>query len=279
MRKNGRRGPGPVFTAAMVVCLLVFLISGGMFLRYYFRSAKERDANRALAAQVREAREAAASGADSGVHIVMDDGSGTAETGNPWIGREILPQYAALWQQNRDLAGWLRIEGTGIDYPVMYTPGEPEYYLHRGFDQESASSGSLFIGPGSIPWENHVIVYGHHMKDGSMFGKLDSYQKEAYAAEHPVIRFDTLVAEGEYQVLAAFYTQVDDGSDPDAFRYYEYMDLEEPGRFEEYVENVRAVSLYDTGVEAEYGDSVLTLSTCSYHTKDGRFVVVAVRKD
>ena len=163
----------------------------------------------------------------------------------------MLYQYDPLWQQNPDLAGWLTIDGTQLDNPVMFTPDDPEYYLRRGFDREYARSGSLFVSEGCTEQGNHVLIYGHNMRNGTMFGELDAYQSQEYAQAHPLIRFDTLREERVYQVLAVFRSRV----------YWQ----EERG------------ALFDTGVEAAYGDELLTLSTCSYHTQNGRFVLVAVR--
>lgn len=157
----------------------------------------------------------------------------------------------------------------------MYTPQEPEYYLHRGFDGSYAASGSLFLSGGCTPDGSHVIIYGHNMRNGSMFGELDLYVQEDYGAQHALIHYDTLDRDGTYELLAVFYSRVYTDQDQGVFRYYQYTDLSDPAVFDEYVRQVKAAALYDTGVEARYGDKLLTLSTCSYHTGDGRLVVVA----
>lgn len=166
---------------------------------------------------------------------------------------------------------------TGVDYPVLYTPQDPEYYLRRDFYGEYAVSGSIFAGEGWTPGGAHTILYGHNMDDGSMFAALLDYQEEDFAREHGTVRFDTLEEEGEYQVVAAFYSQAYDSQEEGAFRYYQYTDLSDPQVFSEYVRQAKAASLYDTGVTPQPGDQLLTLSTCSYHTGDGRFVVVCCR--
>lgn len=120
-----------------------------------------------------------------------------------------------------------------------------------------------------------MIVYGHHMKNGTMFGSLGRYKKASYFRDHPVICFDTLTEEGAYEILGVFYSRVYTDADEGVFRYYQYTDLTAEEAFDAYVRQVKAASLYDTGVEAVYGDKLLTLSTCSYHTENGRFVVVA----
>lgn len=227
----------------------------------YIRSKHERQAYEELARYVQELR----TEADEGPMEVPK----YAESG-------VLYQYDELWQKNKDMAGWLSLEGTSLDYPVMLTPEEPEYYLRRAFDGSSSDSGSLFLDSTWTPESNHAIIYGHNMKNGTMFGNLLRYESSQYAQEHPVIRFDTLRQEGEYRVLAMFYNRDDDSSQA-GFPYYKYADLSDPQRFAEYVSNVKAVSLYNTGVSAEYGDKLLTLSTCSYHTANGRFVLVAVQ--
>lgn len=243
--------------------LALFFLSGGLLLRDYARARREQTANLALSQQIHQAPPPSSS-----------DRSDTQEPPPEpkW------EQYRLLHEKNHDFFGWLSIEGTKIDYPVMFTPEEPEYYLRRAFDKSYAVSGSLFLGDGFDPEGNHGIIYGHHMNNGTMFGSLAEYQDPAYWAAHPTIRFDTLETEGEYQVMAAFFSRVYQVSEENVFRYYRYSDLSDPERFSDYAEQVRAASLYDTGLSAEYGDRLLTLSTCSYHTKNGRFVVVAVQK-
>lgn len=238
----------------LALCMGSFLLSMGMLTRDLMHSRQEAADYFRLAQCVREAEQSA---------LRVGEGSGR------------LAGYAILHQENSDMAGWLAIPGTAVDYPVMYTPGDPEYYLRRAFDGSYAAGGSLFIGAGCVPEGSHVLIYGHRMDNGSMFGELSAYARADYAAEHAVIHYDTLDQEREYQVMAAFYSQVYTDRDEDVFRYYKYSDLSDPAVFQEYVAQVKEAALYDTGVEASYGDRLLTLSTCSYHATDGRFVVVA----
>lgn len=237
----------------------VFLFSACMLARELVRSRRERAVYSALAARVRQAAPPAS----------------VEAAPSPWAESGVLRQYDALWQQNNDLAGWLRIQGTGIDYPVMYTPEEPEKYLYRDFHGDQAAGGSLFLGQGGGPDAPLVIVFGHHMRDGSMFGDLDEYRSADYAGEHPVIRLDTLTEEREYEVVAAFRSRVYGVEEQGVFRYYRYADLSDRAAFDDYLARVREAALYDTGVEVSFGDRILVLSTCSYHTENGRFAVVA----
>ncbi len=186
--------------------------------------------------------------------------------------------YAPLAEQNADFFGWISIADTVINYPVMHTPDDPERYLHRDFDGGSSQSGVPFLAASCFEGCGNYLIYGHNMKNGTMFASLLSYANREYWREHPVIRFDTLTDTGEYQVLAAFYSQIYEREAGNVFRYYNYTDIQEPASFEEYVRQVQAAALYDTGVDVTFGDELLTLSTCSYHTGDGRFVVVARKR-
>ena len=178
------------------------------------------------------------------------------------------------------MAAWLLLPDTEIDYPVMYTPEDPEHYLHRAFDGSSSVSGCLFLGEGSAPDSSHVMIYGHCMRNGTMFGSLEDYADPAYAEAHPVIRYDVVAPDGTYhrdtyEVMAAFYSRVYRTDETGVFRFYYCADLSDPEDFDSYVAQVEAAALYDTGVTAACGDRLLTLVTCDYYTSDGRFVLVA----
>lgn len=187
----------------------------------------------------------------------------------------MLEKYADLYRENSDLVGWLSIEGMVIDYPVMQCEDD-EYYLHHDFYGQDSKYGCLYVrnrADVNTPGTN-FIIYGHNMKDGSMFGDLDLYRRESFFQEHPVICFDTLYEERTYEILAVFRSQVYN-SDDDVFRYYQFYEAQTQEEFDDFYENIKELSLYDTGVTAEFGDSFLTLSTCAYHVEDGRFAIVA----
>lgn len=188
---------------------------------------------------------------------------------------KLLPRYESLYARNPDLFGWVSIEGTKIDYPVMHTPEDEEYYLRRDFDGEDSNAGVPFLAGECFLGCGNYIVYGHHLFSGAMFSDLLRYEDEAFYEEHPTVRFDTLREKGEYAVLAAFEGEVYAAGE-EGFRYYAYTDLTDPAVFEEYLAGVRERALYETGVTAEYGDELLTLSTCrTADTGRARFVVVA----
>ena len=189
----------------------------------------------------------------------------------------ILPKYEALYQANNDLVGWLSIEGMEINYPVMRSEDD-EFYLHHNFKGEEDKYGCLYVrnrADVDTPGTN-FLIYGHNMKDGSMFGDLDLYRKKSFYQEHAVIQFDTLYEERSYEIVAVFLSQVYAEQD-DVFKYYQFYEAETEEEFQYFYDNIKELALYDTGVTAEYGDTFLTLSTCAYHVTDGRLAVVAKR--
>lgn len=187
----------------------------------------------------------------------------------------VLEQYQALVAENPDTIGWLKIDGTDIDNVVMHAPDTPEKYLHANFYGEHSYRGTLYVAEAcDVRTSDNVIIYGHHMKDGSMFGALVDYQDEAFWRTHRYLRFDTIYAEQRYEVVAAFYTRIL-GENETGFRYYDYTGADDPEQLAEYVAFIEQNQCYDTGVGIAPGDRLLTLSTCAYQTTDGRFVVVA----
>lgn len=189
----------------------------------------------------------------------------------------MLPQYVSLYEKNTDLFGWLYIEGTSVDYPVMHTPDDPEFYLRTNFDGDYSVSGVPFMDSDCFEGCGNYIIYGHNMKNGTMFNSILSYKDESFWREHPTIYFDTMYQSGEYEVVAAFYSKVYNVDDTAVFRIYDYADLSDEQVFNEFMRQVTEATIYETGVVASFGDEFITLITCSYHVSNGRFVVVAKR--
>ncbi len=210
---------------------------------------------------------------------------------------QTLPQadklfdMAELYEQNEDLIGWLYAEDTNIDYPVMQTPADENYYLERDFQKNYSSNGCLIMDTdsvvgsgtkeknyedGTLPGTN-LIIHGHNMKNGSMFGNLDMYRDKNYEKEHARIRFSSLYEEREYEVVAVFLSQVYLKTQTDVFKYYQFFQADTEEEFDNFYTNIKKLALYDTGVDAQFGDEFLTLSVCTYHVENGRLVVVAKR--
>ena len=256
------------FVAAMLAAALVFAASLGYVLHYLHVSRVQRESFASLGDTL------AALETEYEVPAKDPDGD-NAQTGTH-------PRVMALRELQRErehLVGWVMIPGTPIDYPVMQTPGAPEFYLHHAWDGQESAHGTPFAAYNcdlSAPSDN-VIVYAHRMNDGSMFGSLLEYESEVFYKEHPLVYFDTLYNTDEYEIFAVFEGHAGN-TGPGSFEYYLFTDAETPADFDAYVSSVRAAALYDTGICPEYGDKLLTLSTCtSTAGSDERFVVVARR--
>lgn len=191
--------------------------------------------------------------------------------------REILPQLQDLAAQNPDLAGWLTVGGTRIDYPVMYSPDEPERYLHANFEKKYSFAGLPFIDAAGQVDSGNRVIYAHNMLDGSMFRGLFRYEQKNYWEKHPTFTFSTLYEEKEYEIMSVFYDRVYKKTDTN-FKFYQFFDTSDAEHFARAMEHFQEKQLYDTGVTAQPGDKLITLVTCAYQTDNGRFVVVAREK-
>ena len=188
-------------------------------------------------------------------------------------------QVKELQKQNEDITAWLEIEGTNISYPVLYCK-DNNYYVTHDYKKGKSKDGALFLDARydfRAPSTN-LIIYGHNNQNGKMFSTLIKYKNESYYKSHPIIKYTTFEEEAEYEVIAAFYSRVYYQNEKNVFKYYCFLHANNETEYNEYVNNSKEASLYDTGKTAKYGERLLTLSTCSYHTKNGRFVVVAKKK-
>ena len=240
-----------------VVCLIIFGIIS-------YKNAIEERCSKETMDQVRAMR-------DLGIaQKVNSTGQSTEESRTS--------AYAKVFASNEDMIAWLNIAGTQIDYPVMQTPEDEEYYLRRDFFGKDDKNGCLLMDTDSDINRKgaNLIIHGHNMRSGMMFGTLEEYKDSAYGSSHNTFHLYTREEDREYQLIAAFYSKVY-SSNEKVFKYYQYFGASNEKEFENFYDNIKKLSLYDTGVEAEYGDEFLTLSTCAYQTKNGRFVVIAKR--
>ena len=270
-----RRKNSPVSRILLVVALVSALIFGVTV----FSALRNRIALKRMAAETaRETTPISTSApAETTVPTQATVPPTTAATVPPTEPREVLPRLQEQYEKNPDLAGWLTIPGTRIDYPVMYSPDEPERYLHANFDAAYSFAGLPFLDAACDTESGNRIVYAHNMLDGSMFRTLLKYQQKDFWQRNPVISFSTLYEEQEYEVVAAFYDKVYKKSDTN-FKFYQFYDTSDQSSFDEAMAYYREHALYDTGVTAQCGDLFLTLVTCAYQTENGRFVVVARKK-
>ena len=261
------------------ILLVVALVSALIFAGTVFIALRNQIALKRMAAETaRETTPISTSApAETTVPTQATVPPTTAATVPPTEPREVLPRLQEQYEKNPDLAGWLTIPGTRIDYPVMYSPDEPERYLHANFEVSYSFAGLPFIDAACDPESGNRIIYAHNMLDGSMFRTLLKYQQKDFWQRNPVISFNTLYEEQEYEVVAAFYDKVYKKSDTN-FKFYQFYDTSDQSSFDEAMAYYREHALYDTGVTAQCGDLFLTLVTCAYQTENGRFVVVARKK-
>ena len=188
---------------------------------------------------------------------------------------DILEDYITLYNNNKSLIGWIKIDDTLIDYPVMQS-SNADYYLDHNFDQKKDNNGSIFIDPDCSIWprSENILIYGHNMKSGKMFGQLKKYKQQSFYEDHQFISFDTLYEKGTYQIMYVFNDIVHDEAEV-AFKYYQFISANSAEEFNSYMDTMKEMSLYDTGVTAYWGDELITLSTCDYSKGAERFAVVA----
>ena len=188
--------------------------------------------------------------------------------------KDYLAEYLELYRQNEDMVGWIKVEDTNINYPVVQSVNEPNFYLKHKFDKTYSAYGCPYVQENcdvQKPSDN-IIIYGHHIKGQKMFGALEDYKSKSFYETHKTIQFDTLTEQAEYDIIAVFKTVA---YSAEGYRYYDFVDAENEEEFNAYVGKCKELALYDTGVTAEYGDRLITLSTCEYSAQNGRLVVVA----
>jgi len=193
----------------------------------------------------------------------------------------ILPQYKALHAANPDIVGWVSVEGTKIDFPVMQTGEDnPEYYLNHDFLHNESRNGVPFVDVRcDVSVRNtNLLIYGHNINNREMFGLLHNYTERGFWQKHPVFKFDLLNREAEYEIVSVFKARrPKDAKIRVDFKYYEYMDLSEIEIFNEFVARIKRAAIYNTGVTPVWGDELVMLSTCSYHIEAGTLVMVGRR--
>ncbi len=257
-----------VLNILIVVFALVFIGCGWYLFSYYWDAKQAGDEIDALGELVEESENEPDDAPDVSEPVEIIAPSGEK--------KNVLKKYKKLYKKNNDVIGWVKVDDTPINYPVMYTPDDNEYYLHRNFDKKDDSNGMPFLDAACDPDDpyQNLLIYGHHMRSGMMFAHLMDFENESFYKKHKIIRFDTLYEQGDYEIIAVFRSQVFP-VDSDAFKYYDYIGHLSKKRFEEYVDGIQKLSLYKIDIKPEYGEQLLSLVTCAYHVDEGRFVVVA----
>ena len=189
---------------------------------------------------------------------------------------EKMLKLEELQKENNEIIGWLEIEGTNINYPVLQAK-DNDYYLSHNYKKENSRAGSLFLDKDFdlVNGSSNYLIYGHRNTQGLMFEDLLKYDNEDFYKQHKNIKFTTNQEDAIYEIMAVFYSRVYYKSEKNVFRYYYFVNAETEEEYNQYVDNAKKVSIYDTGMTAQYGEQLLTLSTCEYSQKDGRFAIVA----
>ena len=266
-----------MYNVLIIIFAAVFLVSAGYVAWYYIDAGRQAQLNNRLE-QVHTQ--------ETNPRPVIDEQTGQVQlpappkyvdVKNP-AGQTIsvLSDFAQLYTRNTDMVGWLSIPGTDINYPVMQTPDKADYYLKRNFEKEYSERGSLYVRESCdvfTPSDNQTI-YGHHMRDGSMFAALDNYMDKAFYEANPYIFFDTIFEMHTYKIIAVFKTTVTEG---EGFAYHRFENAASAAEFDKFVDKCKDLAFYDTGEDAVYGDKLICLSTCEYTQTNGRLVVVAKR--
>ena len=244
MGKSRSSGFRPFLLVIRIVLLIVFLFSGYLLSDYLIELYHLKNAQREMADIYEES-------------VWMNKENGKREL-----------TFEQLHEINEDIVGWISIDGTSIDYPVVQAR-DNIYYLSHSVYKEESSAGTIFMDSrnGSSPLDKNTVLYGHHMKNGMMFHDLAFYKEAAFYKKHPYVEYGGVEGIGKWEVFSAYVTNTADN--------YIETQFDSDEDFEQFLERVVSKSLYHTGCEVKGADKILTLSTCSYEFDDARMVVHA----
>lgn len=261
--KKKKKKKETLFNVILVILAGVFLFSSYKLASTFYQSYQAKKTN----SEIHEIK------GDDDPKPVVENDEGYLLEEYKYNNEGILVEYASVYEQNNDMFGWLKMEGTRIDYPVVLTDSN-DFYLHRNFYKKYSYNGTLFIDYTYKPSYNICIVYGHNMNDGSMFHDLLYYKNKSFYNEHPTFTFDNVYDEGTYEVISAFYSRIYEASEQNVFKFYNYYNLSREKDYNYFVSQCKKAALYKTESTAEYGEPLVMFITCSNKTT-GRFVVVA----
>ncbi len=261
-----------IYIVTIVLLLVAFGFSAVQVVNYIVESKAQAETFDELSQIRQEAKENATESTEESIpEESQEETEPTGET-EP----QILPDYRELYEMNNDLVGWIRIEGTKVDYPVMQTPDRENFYLQRNFNKDESAHGCIYareVCDINEPSDN-VTLYGHNMLDGSMFAALHQYDNREKWEENPLIFYDTLYEYHVYKIFAVFRTTASLG---EGFSYHQFVDATTEEEFDEFIATCKRLASFDTGITPVYGDKIICLSTCEYTNVNGRLVVAAVR--
>lgn len=251
--RHSKKSNNKLKKIVLLLLIVVFVCGIGYTIYYLYNSYKDKKDNTNILN-----------------NVIVDDTPVTEEK------TEKMLQLEELQKENNEIIGWLEIEDTNINLPVCQTT-DNDFYLTHNYKKEKSKGGSLFLDKNFdlINGSSNYLIYGHRNTQGLMFEDLLKYSKEDFYNNHKTIKFTTNKDDSVYEIMSVFYSRVYYKKEKDVFRYYNFVNANNEEEYNDFVNNCKKSSIYDTGVTANYGDQLLTLSTCEYSQEDGRFVVVA----
>ncbi len=204
--------------------------------------------------------------------LKVSDSDNEVQTGQPVYYTTYYQPHSVsdLLSMNSECFGWISIAGTNINYPVMHTPSNPQKYLNKNFYGEYSYSGTPFLDTRCSADSTNLIIYGHHMNNGTMFADLCNYTEYSYFSEHPTVVLKTKDGAFAYSVFSVMKVKSDDD-------WYRFTTVETEKSYNSRIEYAKEKSIYDTGITPVYGQQILTLSTCYGYNQDDRILVLAVQ--
>lgn len=251
--RHSKKSNNKLKKIVLLLLIVVFVCGIGYTIYYLYNSYKDKKDNTNILD-----------------NVIVDDTPVTEEK------TEKMLQLEELQKENNEIIGWLEIEDTNINLPVCQAT-DNDFYLTHNYKKEKSKGGSLFLDKDFdlINGSSNYLIYGHRNTQGLMFEDLLKYSKEDFYNNHKTIKFTTNKDDSVYEIMSVFYSRVYYKKEKDVFRYYNFVNANNEEEYNDFVNNCKKSSIYNTGVTANYGDQLLTLSTCEYSQEDGRFVVVA----
>ena len=270
-----------VYTILYIIFMTIIIISALYIFKFYKMSNEATEESQLLNEIDLETQEEA-NNSSNDIETKNNEADGNTSKNienNNIETTERMLKVKKLQKENDDIVGWLEIEDTNINYPVLQGD-DNEFYLNRNYKKEKSEKGSIFLDAKynwNIP-SNNLLIYGHNIINGLMFQDLLKYESQDFYKKHPNIKFTTEKDDKEYEIISVFKSRVYYKAEKNVFRYYDFINAKKEEDYMEFVKNAKKASIYDTETTAKYGDELITLVTCSYHIEDGRFVVIGREK-
>lgn len=270
-----------VYTILYIIFMTIIIISALYIFKFYKMSNEATEESQLLNEIDLETQEKA-NNSSNDIETKNNEADGNTSKNienNNIETTERMLKVKKLQKENDDIVGWLEIEDTNINYPVLQGD-DNEFYLNRNYKKEKSEKGSIFLDAKynwNIP-SNNLLIYGHNIINGLMFQDLLKYESQDFYKKHPNIKFTTEKDDKEYEIISVFKSRVYYKAEKNVFRYYDFINAKKEEDYMEFVKNAKEASIYDIEATAKYGDELITLVTCSYHIEDGRFVVIGREK-